>query len=417
MKLSEIHINPKNPRIIKDDRFKKLVKSIEEFPKMMELRPIVVDNDGMVLGGNMRLKVLQHLKYKEIPDKWVKRADELTEEEKQRFIVSDNVGFGEWNWDELANEWDAVKLEEWGLELSEDWVNPGALQAEEDDYQIPDEIHTDIVLGDLFEIGPHRLLCGDSTDSDAVAKLMGGEKSDMVFTSPPYNSGDVAMRGGGNFSFGKKGSKTLYQHQSDSKTTKEYFDFCISILKNIKLFVNDLHCVLWNVSYNANSRDDYGKIVFSELNPFTVKETIIWDKTNAIPITSEGIFSRNSELIFLMSDGEKYLTNQRIGENSVYWNTWRISSSGSQMDEHKACFPISLVEKAIKDLTNTYHAIFDPFMGSGSTMVAAHQLNRKAYGIELDPKYCQVIIDRMRKLDPSIEIKKNGELYNATSES
>lgn len=117
MKLSEIHINPKNPRIIKDDRFKKLVKSIQEFPKMMELRPIVVDNDGMVLGGNMRLKVLQHLKYKEIPDNWVKRADELTEEEKQRFIIEDNVGFGEWNWDELANEWDAVKLEEWGLEL------------------------------------------------------------------------------------------------------------------------------------------------------------------------------------------------------------------------------------------------------------------------------------------------------------
>lgn len=117
MKLSELKINPKNPRIIKDDRFKKLVKSVEEFPKMMKLRPIVIDEQGMVLGGNMRLKVLQHLKFKEIPDEWVKRADELTEEEKQRFIVSDNVGFGDWDWDTLANEWDAVKLEEWGLEL------------------------------------------------------------------------------------------------------------------------------------------------------------------------------------------------------------------------------------------------------------------------------------------------------------
>lgn len=117
MKLSDIKINPKNPRIIKDDRFKKLVKSVEEFPKMMKLRPIVIDEQGMVLGGNMRLKVLQHLKFKEIPDEWVKRADELTEDEKQRFIVSDNVGFGDWDWDELANEWDAVKLEEWGLEI------------------------------------------------------------------------------------------------------------------------------------------------------------------------------------------------------------------------------------------------------------------------------------------------------------
>lgn len=127
MKLSEIKINPKNPRIIKDDRFKKLVKSVEEFPKMMKLRPIVIDEQGMVLGGNMRLKVLQHLKFKEIPDEWVKRADELTEDEKQRFIVSDNVGFGDWDWDALANEWDAVKLEEWGLEIPEkiDKLNEG----------------------------------------------------------------------------------------------------------------------------------------------------------------------------------------------------------------------------------------------------------------------------------------------------
>jgi hypothetical protein len=124
MKLSDIKINPKNPRIIKDDRFKKLVKSIDEFPKMMSLRPIIVDSDGMVLGGNMRLKVLQHLKFKEIPDEWVKRADELTEEEKQRFIVSDNVGFGDWNWDDLSNDWDAVKLEEWGMELPGFDVSP-----------------------------------------------------------------------------------------------------------------------------------------------------------------------------------------------------------------------------------------------------------------------------------------------------
>lgn len=104
MKLSEIHINPDNPRLIKDDRFKKLVKSIEEFPKMMELRPIIVDADGMILGGNMRFKVLQELKYKDIPNDWVKRADRLTDEEKRRFIIEDNVPFGEWEWGILANE-------------------------------------------------------------------------------------------------------------------------------------------------------------------------------------------------------------------------------------------------------------------------------------------------------------------------
>ena len=117
MKISEIKPNPNNPRILKDEKFKKLVKSIEEFPKMMELRPIVIDNSNMVLGGNMRLKALQHLKFKEIPDTWVKQAETLTDDEKQRFIIADNVGFGEWDWDIIANEWDAEKIAEWGLDL------------------------------------------------------------------------------------------------------------------------------------------------------------------------------------------------------------------------------------------------------------------------------------------------------------
>ncbi len=172
MKLSEIHINPANPRIIKDERFKKLVKSINEFPKMMKLRPIIIDSENIILGGNMRFKALKELGYKEVPDEWIKRDGELTEAEKQRFIITDNIGFGENDWDILANEWDQEQLIEWGMEIPGFALNKP--EAQEDDYEIPDEIKTDIVLGDLFEIGSHRLLCGDSTDSDTVAKLMGG---------------------------------------------------------------------------------------------------------------------------------------------------------------------------------------------------------------------------------------------------
>ena len=186
MNISDLKIKDGNPRLIKDDKFKKLVQSIKEFPKMMELRPIIYDPATMeILGGNMRLKALQELKYKEIPDNWVKSASELTEDEKKRFLITDNVGFGEWDWDILANEWDAEELKEWGMDLP-DWAVDEKLEAVEDDYEIPDEIQTDIVLGDLFEIGEHRLLCGDSTDSDAVSKLMNGQKADMVFTDPPY---------------------------------------------------------------------------------------------------------------------------------------------------------------------------------------------------------------------------------------
>ena len=118
IKLSTIKANKANPRVIRDTRFFDLVKSIEQFPKMLALRPIVVDANGMVLGGNMRLRALQELKYKEIPDEWVKRADDLTEEEAKRFIVADNVSFGEWNFDELANGWEASDLKEWGLDAA-----------------------------------------------------------------------------------------------------------------------------------------------------------------------------------------------------------------------------------------------------------------------------------------------------------
>ena len=118
MKLSQLKINPNNPRIIKDERFDKLVKSIKDFPKMLELRPIIIDDNFIILGGNMRFKALKELGFKEIPDEWVKKASELTEEEKQRFIIEDNIPFGEWDYD-LLGEWNKIDLGNWGLELEE----------------------------------------------------------------------------------------------------------------------------------------------------------------------------------------------------------------------------------------------------------------------------------------------------------
>ena len=114
VKISEIKTNPKNPRLIKDDKFKKLVKSIKEFPQMLELRPIVVDENNIVLGGNMRLKACIEVGLKEV---YIVKAEDLTEQQKDEFIVKDNVGFGEWDWDILANEWDSEKLQDWGLDL------------------------------------------------------------------------------------------------------------------------------------------------------------------------------------------------------------------------------------------------------------------------------------------------------------
>lgn len=132
MKLSKIKQNPNNPRVIKDDKFAKLVKSISEFPKMMELRPMVINDDNIVLGGNMRLKALKELGYDEIPDTWIKKAKELTDDEQRRFIIADNVGFGEHDWEMLANEWNADELSDWG-------INVPSFGAEDIDYSILDE--------------------------------------------------------------------------------------------------------------------------------------------------------------------------------------------------------------------------------------------------------------------------------------
>ena len=117
IEISQIKTNPNNPRLIKDHKCKKLVKSIKEFPEMLEIRPIVVDKDNIVLGGNMRLRACQEAGLKEV---YILKADQLTEKQQREFIVKDNVGFGEWDWDDLANEWDAEELEDWGLDLPMD---------------------------------------------------------------------------------------------------------------------------------------------------------------------------------------------------------------------------------------------------------------------------------------------------------
>jgi hypothetical protein len=140
VKLSEVKSNPNNPRIIKDDKFKKLVKSIMEFPKMLEIRPIVVNADMIVLGGNMRLKACKEAGLKEVP---VIFAHDLTEDEQKQFIIKDNVGFGEWDWDMLANEWEPELLEDWGLEV---WKSDPIV-----DYSILDDENVEEELGEMAD--------------------------------------------------------------------------------------------------------------------------------------------------------------------------------------------------------------------------------------------------------------------------
>jgi DNA modification methylase len=402
--ISEIKVNPNNPRLIKDDKFKKLVQSIKDLPQMLDIRPIVVNTDMIVLGGNMRLKACKEAGLKEVP---IIIANNLTEEQQREFLIKDNVSGGDWDWDMIANEWDVEQLEEWGLDIPVNFETE--LEAEYDDFEAPEGgIETDILLGDLFEIGEHRLLCGDSTDSDAVARLMDGKLFKLLATSPPYNQGNNT---GDLLTNGKKAVRLYDDKNADNRSSDEYYKFCIDILNTSFLFKDDeSHTICWNVAYNAKSRSDYGKIIFGIDNPFEVKETIVWDKGHAINLPQVGIYSRRCEFVFVMSSNEKYHTSQTY--NDCRWNIYNISTMNSQTTdgavEHRAAFPIKFAEQMINDFSVASDLIYEPFTGSGTTMVAAHQLKRKCYGMELDPKYCQVIIDRMKKLDPTLIIKRNG---------
>ena len=365
VKISSIKSNPKNPRLIKDGKFNKLVKSITNFPQMLEKRPLVcftdVDGKYVVLGGNMRLKASKQAGLKELP---IILADDWTEEQKNEFIIKDNVGFGEWEWDDLANEWDIDQLDDWGLELPAD-LTFKEVEAEEDDYEMPNEIKTNIVKGDIIEIGEHRLMCGDSTNSDDVAKLMNGEKVDMVFTDPPYGMNAVSKSG-----VLSKNYKTDILGDDDTDAAKDSFNLIYN------LFQNALH-IWWGANYYSSCLPD------SEC-------WIVWDKNNG-----------QSD----QTDCELAWSNAR----SVVRQFTKASEKTNRV--HPTQKPCELISWSINKFKSESKIIADFFLGSGSTMVAAHQLKRKCYGMELDEKYCQVIIDRMLKLDESLEVKINGVEY------
>jgi len=268
---------------------------------------------------------------------------------------------------------------EWGIDVAT------KLEAVEDDFDVDSVTETDIVLGDLFEIGEHRLLCGDSTDSDAVAKLMDGHKADMVFTDPPYNV-DY-----GNIKHPKFKQRAI---ENDNMSGDDFKAFCQGFASNIKLFCN-------GVVYCWAGPGKDGRIMFTILDETLHNSTVIvWNKDQFT--LGRGKYQNKHELCwFGWNESGATFTDDRKLTN--VWDFERPKKS----ELHPTMKPINLIENGLNHNPSA-KSVLDLFLGSGSTMVASHQLKRKCYGMELDPKYCQVIIDRMKKLDPSLIIKRNG---------
>ena len=374
VKISKVKGNPSNPRIIKNDKFKKLVKSIQEFPEMLKLRPIVVDEDMMVLGGNMRLKASKEAGLSEV---WIDIAEGLTEEQKKEFIVKDNVGFGEWEWDMLANEWDSVQLAEWGLDVWEnedDKVTEGLI----DDDEIPEVKESIVKRGDIWQLGEHRVMCGDSTSSDDVAKLMNGEKADMVFTDPPYG----------------------VSYQSNMRTKSQKFDvlenddtFITEWINNLPLYSNGFVFVWtsWKVLKQW--------IEFCE-GIGDLSNIIVWDKGGGGIGDLKKTFLTDYEVALVYHRGAEII-GKRLG------SVWSVGKDSASSYLHPTQKPVELAVMAIENILQRNKIVLDLFLGSGSTLIAAEKLNRKCYGMELDEKYCDVIIERWEQFT-GLKAIKNG---------
>lgn len=385
VKISEIKSNPNNPRLIKDDKFLKLVKSIAEFPEMLSIRPIVVNEDMVVLGGNMRLKACKEAGLKEVP---IIKASALTEDQQRQFIIKDNVGFGEWDWEMIANEWDVEQVTEWGLDIP-DFAGK-VLDAQEDDFDVPEGgIETDIVLGDIFDIGQHRLICGDSTQTDTFERLLGQQMADLVVTDPPYNVDYTGK------------TKKALKIENDSKSDGDFYQFLYDFYTALGSYTKAGGA--WYV-WHADSEGANFRKAMSD-SGIMVKQCLIWVKQTMV-MGRQDYQWKHEPCLYGWKEGAAH------GWYSDRKQTTVLNFDRPQRNaEHPTMKPIPLFAYQIGNSSKQGDIVADGFGGSGTTMVACHQMNRKAYLVEYDPKYCQVIVDRMLALDPTIEIKRNGEKY------
>ena len=433
MKLSELQPHPGNPRKITDDQLKRLQKSLEKFG---DLSGIVFNKrTGHVVGGHQRLKVLPKDAEIVIEKTHAIPTDSGTVAEGYVNIRGERFGYRCVNWDEdtekaanlAANKhggaWDDPLLADWLIDLDSknfDMDLTGFTEAEMEELCAPfrtmpeegeDEVpaipkESKTRLGDLYVLGEHRLLCGDSTDKAQVERLMNGEKADMVFTSPPYS--DLREYGG--------------DLNLDPKQLAKLFDWPSKLfIVNLGLIIREREIVpYWNAYLEE-----------AKVRGLKLLSWNVWDKEHAsAPAHQQAMFGLCHEWLFVFGEYRKLnLTNPNKGAGEGYHGDpsvrekdgsltkksgkGRTIRSHRQLDSiiglarqhnyagdyvgHPAMFPVSLPEQHVLAVTDIGELIADPFLGSGSTLIACEKTGRKCYGMEIDPLYCDVIVERWEK--------------------
>lgn len=347
---------PKNPRFIRDERYESLKKSIEDAPEMLNLRELLVypfNDKYIVIGGNMRLRACKDLGYKEVPCKII--SADTSVEKLREYTIKDNAGFGEWD-TELLADYDVELLDMCGIELPtiEDMICNTESVIEDEFDEDTETIEQRVKRGDVWQLGNHRLMCGDSTQADDVQKLMQDEKAEMVFTDPPYDLEDI-----------------------------HFFDL---ILKNSKI---DCHIFCMSsdkhlVKIASNNFDIFKKF-------FSVDFRCAHIISNNQPMT-------RVDLICEFNRGKNKFKNTRDGFTTLIECAKIHSDTAIANYGHKQAKKVELPSLFIEHYSNPNEIVMDLFGGSGTTLIACEQLNRKCRMMEYEEHYCDVILARYEKL-------------------
>ena len=402
---------PKNPRLIKNDKFRKLKQSIQEDPEMLRYRELLVypyDGKYIIIGGNMRYAAMKELGITEAPCKVIDK--DATLDQLKAYTIKDNSSFGEWDYEMLANEWDAPLLTDWGLDIPEIKTElEEEKEVEEDDFDEEiDDVPPISKLGDIYQLGDHRLMCGDSTKKEDVEKLMAGEIADMVFTDPPYGVSYVGTN--------NPNGKEWKMIENDNLRGDRLYLFLEYAFKNIATFLKpDGAFYIWFASSNHIQFE-------TAINAagLRVKQELIWDKGMVLghsdyhwayepclygchTATNCKWHGNRAQKTFLAMNRTEVreMTKEQMQHMLLQLHEgnscWRIKRDAASEYVHPTQKPTALAGRALHNSTDPMDIVLDLFGGSGSTLMACEQLGRKARLMEFDPHYCDVIIARWEK--------------------
>ena len=388
MKIKDIIPYEKNAKKHDKTQIANVAESINRFGFA---QPLVVDKDNVLIIGHCRLLAAKQLKLREVP---VVRMDDLTEEQvKQLRLLDNKLNESAWDYELLADEigdldFDGFDLD-WGISPIEELVDVVEDEAPEPDLENPPIAQ----LGDIYQLGDHRLMCGDSTKPEDVRRLMAGELAEMVFTDPPWNV---------NYGAVKEDNQQGYKPRSimnDFMGTEEFKNFMFSAFKCMNLASKP-----GAMTYVVMSAQEWGNMMLTlAQNDYHWSSTIIWNKDRLV-LSRKDYHTKYEPIWYGWKEGESRLHPLKNRKQCDVWDFERPSKS----DEHPTMKPVSLVALAIQNSSDPGNNVLDLFGGSGTTILAAEQTGRKAFMMELDPHYVDVIVKRWENFTGKKAVKINA---------